>query len=411
VRRSRRQLNVGPDGTAEVVLLTNPIPRHLSIVDWGANDRPASSWKSASPPGDVLRDPPGPQAIQRAGASADELVGFIDETLDAWETVLIDVLDRPIAASDRAARVIACTNQAAARVAALAVAVGHAKMAEVASQRRVDLQPHMRLEANTETQIDRNAFVRSLGQAKVHLRDSVVSVLAAGGEGSSTETILGIFSEVGCLFAQWASEIRDGVVGVAAKSSSTPQEAPVLTIVMLAALAKEDPVGFLEVVDQARKDAAAKFPEAAKKFAWGDTGVEQFDPQEFIRQLRDFQGGEAILGMIASAVSSVDVDAAASISGTPKVNSAMKSAARAAFAKTIAAEIKANPSGDLANAIKEMVAPSVAEAMVQTMKAFYSSPTPQGDPAGAFGFAPEEDDGDPLEVEMPALNRMVGARG
>jgi hypothetical protein len=379
--RKRRQLDVGADGMAEVVVLGDPIPRHLSIVSFGANGRPAQSWKSAVAPMD-LRDPPSVSEMDAAALSLDGVKGFIDETLQAWAEATSSVLDRALTADERAARVRGLTAQAAARVAALAAAATRAVRVAAKSHRSISVEPPAPpTEPTIDGQVSRKAFLSAVVQAFGWLTERTLSVMRDSQ--SPTDDILLAFGSVSDVLSSWAATIPDGVVGVASSmragarhskadrerldtivrildelrggrdestDPSTPdisQEKRMFTIADLAKIADADPKGFLEVVQKALDTLRRVAPTEAKKFAFGETGVDPYDPQAILNALRGMAPGDGLLSLIASAIGSVDVEGLSRQGGT-QVAASMKSAAelRSGLAKIIGAELRAAPQGD-----------------------------------------------------------------
>ena len=153
----------------------------------------------------------------------------------------------------------------------------------------------------------------------------------------------------------------------------------------------------MNVIKAALEETRNKAPEVAKKFMWGETGVAQEDPEMILAALGNMQSGDALVSLIVSAVRGVDVNAAAG------QNTQVAATMRSTFGKLLANELKANPEGDLAVAVKELLAPDVANALTESLKAVFNGS--QADPAGSsapFGmdeFEPGE--GDPLAAEIP----------
>lgn len=512
---SRRRLDVGADGKANVMLLTDPIPRHLSIVSWGANDRPATSWKSADAPSQVLRSPPGMQAIDVGGLSLQRVQHFVTETLDAWGAVVQEVLATPLSAAERASRIQGHTAQAGARIAAFTTAVAPRLASATASYRSVaDLSLPIPPDASTlQGEIDRRRFVAGLEQASAVVMDKVLNLMKNSDGKSPTENILALFGQVGGVFAKWASSMPSGVVGVSVtenawqvasgstgataghshsystndkqtgeadghshpvnpgtlftgaagdpphrhkiseglawgkfgsardnpatnprKSAEVTQNAGsrhnkrdkaklnqilalardilgveeqsteksmTITLEDLKSIAGADPVGFLNVLNDAFTAAKSLQPEEAKKFMWGDTGVESHTVESIMGPLRDMIASDQLAGLIASAVGGVNLDQAAS-GDSPQVAATMRSA----FAKVITHELTNNSDGELATAIKSAVAPSFAEAIRRSLESIVQGDAPTGDMSafGLGGFSVEDGD-DPLAVELPSLNK------
>jgi len=179
-----------------------------------------------------------------------------------------------------------------------------------------------------------------------------------------------------------------------------------ISIKDLQALAEENPVGLVHAIKTAFEQAAKMAPETTKKFSWGDTGVEQHDPSAIINELIGFQGGEAIGRVIAGAVAGIDVGSMAE-----RDNVQVASTMRSGIVAHCAAEIKANPKGELAEALKTAMAEDIGEAVEASLKALLEGMTPDDggtDSApGAFGLgglrpAPtEKSESDPFKVVYP----------
>lgn len=448
---SRRKLQVGPDGKADVMLLTDPVPRHLSIVNWGANDRPATSWKSADAPMEVLRSPP--SMVDINGVSLASIQSFMVETLDAWEAVIAQVLSTPLSAAERGARVRGHTIQAGARAAALAAAIGQKASQATKTYKAVDLSlPEIPTASTLQGELDRRHFSAAVQQASAALIDMTISAMSGEGEGhSSTESILNAFAQAAKLFEEWAVSLPDGVVGISQEAPSETQNAgarhsqadkaklnQVLTLLTdilgeddlptttensamniedLKSLAENDPVGFLSIIKTAVKNAKKEGVTDTRKFMWGETGVDPHSVQEVMGPLRDMLNGELLAGLISGAVSGVDVNGAAT-GDSPQVASTMRSA----IGKALAAELESKPEGEVATAIKTAVAGSVAEAIKQVMEQVLTSgslPNTTQNSGGIMdGFGHDDsvvnEDGTAdvslLMGETPQLNSPVGRR-
>jgi hypothetical protein len=395
---AKRKLEVGPDGMANVLVLTDPIPRHVSIVDWGANNAPTSSWKSADASvlalASVLRSPPPAAVIDVSRVTLTVLDAFIAETLDAWSATVQSTLGTPLSTAERASRVRGLTAQAGARIAAAATAMTAQHASRVAKAHKVALLelPELPSAATVQGEIDRRHFASAMEKSVAALRDGVLALMASASSNDSlTDSILSLFAKAGDLFTGWAGSLPPGVVGV----PTTSEKSMILTLAMLAAIAESDPKGFLEVIDNARKNLAGKDPKAVKKFAWGDTGVDQFDAEMFLGKLRDFNNGAMFDSMIASAIGGIDVEKA--VASPMTVAASMKKV----LPLVLAHELKSNPTGDLAIAVKTLIAPSVAKAIAESMKAAFQAGAPSG--AGDFDFSADAGDDDPLTPVLPSL--------
>lgn len=440
---TKRRLEVGPDGKANVMVLTDPIPRHLSIVGWGANDTPARSWKSATSPNEVLRSPPSKDVIDVGNVSVQRVQHFIAETFDALHATVADVLRTPLSSAERGSRVQGLWADAGARIAAFATAVSAPKLAEATkSYKTVGLEFPKPPESSTlQGEIDRRYFMAGMEHATAAATDRVLSIMRDSGEfPSMTEGILSTFHEAAIAFASWAASMPSGVVGVASDSPKATQNAGsrnskadqnrlnkimallaelgaetpsdseksimTITVADLQRIANEDPVGLLTALKTAVDNAKASAPEVAKKFMWGETGVTPHTEQEILSMLTDMsQSGDALASLIAQAVGNVDVGSRAEMD-----NVQVAASMRAALSKHVAAELETNPSGDLATSVKSILAPSVAAAVKESLKALLNGKNSQSvsdasAPFGMDGFT-VPDDQDPLEVEYPSANAL-----
>ncbi len=449
---SRRKLSVGPDGKADVMILTDPIPRHLSIVNWGANDRPASSWKSAEAPQELLRSPP--TMIDIGGISLERLQSFIGETLDAWQEVIADVLSTPLSAAERGSRIRGHTTQAGARIAALATALGKKAQAATKTYKKVDLSlPEVPQNSTLQGELDRRHFSAAVQDASAALMDGSIAAMSGIGDGqSSTEMILNLFGQAANIFESWAAQLPDGVVGVSRAPETTEKagarhsksdknkmqqmlgllrdilgedepptstENSAMNIEDLKSLAESDPVGFLNILRTAIKSAKEAGVTDTRKFMWGETGVDPHTTAEVMGPLRDMINAEQLAGLISSAVSGVDVGGAAG-GDSPQVASTMRSA----IGKALADELKVNPEGPVAEAIKGAVAKSVGEAIKQVMEQVMANssaqPTRTQNSSNSLmdGFGEDEqlvDDNGNVDIslmmgEVPKLNSPIGRR-
>jgi hypothetical protein len=434
---------------AAVMVLTDPIPRHVSIVGWGANDRPAVSWKSAisgDPEGasisekDALRDPPTPGVVASVRSAVD-VKAFVDETLNVWKAVVMSTLGVAITAAERSARIQGLTAQAGARVAAFAAAVGQERLKGLSW----DIEPQeLPTQPTMSGELDRRAFLSVVSSAAEALSKNAVDVVkdpVKYGFSSTTEAILSGFSSVGQGLASLAATMPSGVVGVsttmnAGKRNSSSDEAllrqmlsilkdligddavnkdpknnassteksDMLTIENLKQLASEDPQGFLETFRSAFDAVKQKSPAVAKKFVWGETGVDQYDAEAILSALRQVSSGDALVSLIAQAVGGIDVGRAAG-GDSPQVAATMRSAINSHVLR----ELKSNPTGELATSVKALVAADVGRAIAEAIKSVMSG-NANSNPAGAgFGLDDFEidNDSDPLAVELPGLNKMV----
>jgi hypothetical protein len=229
-RHSRRSLDVGSDGKASVLLLTDPIPRHLSIVSWGANDTPAASWKSAETDNMIaahtLRSPPGSEVTDPETVSTQALMSFLNDTMAAWVAVMNATLATPLESADRAAQMRALTVQAGARVAAVATALGAAAATAVASEKAAELSmPALPTAPTLDGEMRRHQMSTAIDEVAQALTSATVKMIQKGG--AVTENVLSTFSLVADQFSYWAAESPRGVVGVANKSVDSTELANV----------------------------------------------------------------------------------------------------------------------------------------------------------------------------------------
>lgn len=401
-----RRLNVDEAGMAEVVLLTDPIPRHVSLVGWGANNAPAVSWKAADPTAAhlVLRSPPTGKAADPLKVDGPAFRDFIVETLDAWSSCMDSILATPLQPGDRGAQMRAITVQAGARIAAAVKVLGSAAQQAALSHRSAGLKlPSIPMTTTLQGEIDRRVIRSAIEAASAYLLDAC---LESAKGGSTTEHILSAFAAAADAFAGAASTLPAGVVGAAvAAKSARPNvpgtETPMLTLASLQALIAEDPIKFLETLQAAVVAAKAKGPDGvsvAKKFAWGETGVEPHDPGQILAGLVGFQNGEALQQAIANAVAGVDV---AKATGTGVTVAATM---RSAFAKFIASEISANPVGELAIAVKSLVAPDVATAVTESLRRVIDGGHMGGGEQDGMDFELPEGTDISLAADLPGLS-------
>ncbi len=405
-----RKLDVGADGMTNVTLLTQPIPRHVSLVDWGANNAPAVSWKAADPTAAhlILRTPPSGKVADPTQVDGPTLRDFIGETVDAWMACLDSVFATPLQPGDRAAQIRALTVQAGARIAAAVKVIGLAAESAAAAHKSAGLKvPEVPTATTLAGEIDRRRLRSAMEYAAAYLIDS--SLEAAKTSATATEIILSNFAVTADAFSSAASSLPAGVVGALSAAKKTartesPPETP-MTLEQLQALAAANPIKFLETIRMAVVAAKAAGPEGvsvAKKFMWGETGVEPYEPGEILSSLVGFQSGEALAAAIATAVGGIDVNKAA---GTGiSVASSMK----AGLSKLMVHEMKTAPDGEFSTALKELMAPVFAEAMIGTFRAaidggHFSGGSPGIDPM--LDFKPEEGAEDDLIGQIPGLKR------
>lgn len=400
-----RRLDVGADGMAEVLLLTQPIPRHVSLVDWGANDTPAVSWKAADPTAAhlVLRSPPSGKVASAVTVDGPTLREFVGETLDAWMSCMDSVLASPLQPGDRSAQIQALTIQAGARIAAALKILGPAAAVAAAAHKNAGLKiPDVPTATTLQGEIDRRRLRSAMEAASAFLIDS--SLEAAKLATGATEAVLGSFSQVADAFGAAASSLPAGVVGTATRRSAPlPRSENPMTLAQLQALASEDPVGFLRTIKAAVAAAKAKGDEGAsvaQKFMWGETGTDPFDPGAILAGLTGFQDGTALQGAIANAVGGIDANKATGQGMT------VAATMRKALGSFIVASLKAEPEGELATAIKELIAPDVGQAVVETLRRAMDGGHLGGGSSGV-DFEPEQGTDLDLTPDLPgALQRM-----
>lgn len=386
MRRSRRKaLEVGPDGTAPVTLLTNPLPRAMSIVDYGANDIVASSWLSASGVSQdavsSMREPPPMEVV--SSTSMKVIGDFVVAVVDAWKACVLGVMTTPLNPGERQAQILSFTAQAAARVAA---AINSTK-ASFKTYRSMDLSAPTPSNVPTiDGVLDFAAMNAAMDEACRFLVDATLTAARDTIEASPSEQILRIFYEVGQFFAEWAGEHRPGVIGVAQKSASTThlhEGSKMITLAQFEEMATKDPAKFVAVLKSVADAYNAQQPKSTVRFAWGDTGFTPEDVSAIMSTIGNTQNGMALLDAIASAVNRLDLERVGLQGDSPQVASSMKSA----FGGVVAAAIKdsKNPlhgvfssavksaiieaskdlNGELATAVKRIVAPSFEEAIRQ----------------------------------------------
>lgn len=404
-----RRLAVGPDGTAEVLLLTDPIPRHVSLVDWGANDQPAVSWKTADPTAAhlVLRSPPSGKVASATSVDGPVLREFIIETLDAWASCFDAVLASPLQSGDRAAQVQALTVQAGARIAAALKILGPAAAVAASAHKAAGLKvPEVPSASTLQGEIDRRRLRSAIEGASAFLLDA--SLEAAKLATGATEVILASFAEVASAFGAALSSLPAGVVGAAPAATRRSAPTRILeidmnpTLAQLQAIAEADPVGFLKMIKSAvtaAQKTGTEGVQVAKKFMWGETGVDPYDPGGILAGLASFQDGVALQAVIANAVGGIDANKA--------VGSGVTVAAtmRKAQVGLLVAELKTAPNGELAAAIKEALAEDIAGAVVETVRRALDAGHGGGSPS--LDFEPEEGTDVSLVPDLPgALARM-----
>ncbi len=228
---TRRNLDVGADGMANVLLLEDPIPRHVSLVSWGANDRPTTSWKGMDVDPDeakgTLRSPPG-QILDLANVGMNHLNEFVSETLDAWRATVAHVLSTPLSPEERSARIRALTVQAGARIAAgVAALTGPVVAAATKTYKAAGLTlPDPPTQSTLQGELDRRGFMAGVEHAAAALTDQVFAAMREAGDEngalSATEAILSAFGEAADVFSAWAASMPSGVVGVPQSQSQEP---------------------------------------------------------------------------------------------------------------------------------------------------------------------------------------------
>lgn len=381
----------------------------------------------------MLRSPPTADVIQVDNLTQQGIQAFVLETLDALKVTTEQVLATALSQSERASRIGALHSQAGARVAAFAAALSATKVqSAVHTYKAADLKiPEPPTQSTLNGELDRRAFMSGMEQAAAFLTDrTLASMKDPGSFKTATSAILAAFGEVGQQLAQWAASMPAGVVGVlqatensATRSSdddvareaitllrgllgerpsttpSSSEKTAMLTITMLASLADQDPSGFWDVVTKSFDglDAASQLA-ISKKFEWGDTGVTPHDPAALLAEIPGIMGDTPILGMIASAVSGIDIARAAqdnvqvvSMRSAPTVEAkrqaaiSLEATLRTGFANAVAKEIEANPTGALALEVKKLVAPDVAQSVKSGIQHVLRSLSNAGGPEGPNG--------------------------
>lgn len=397
--RVRRALNISPDGTAEVLLLTDPIPRHLSLVDWGANDAPAVSWKTVDPTAAhlILRSPPSGKVTSASTVDGPTLRDFISQTLDAWTSCFDAILSSALQPGDRAAQMQAVTVQAGARIAAAFTVLGSAAASAASAHKAAGLKiPEVPTASTLQGELDRRRLRAAIEGAAAFLLDA--SLEAAKLPSGATEAILGAFSDVAAAFSSALSSLPAGVVGAtpsATHRSAIPSENP-MTLLAFQTLLTEDPVGTLKALNAAVETAKRAGPEGlavAKKFMWGETGVDPYDPNAILAGLVGFENGTALQAAIANAVSGIDANKA---SGTGVTVAATM---RKAHVRMLITELKTDPSGELAQAFKAALAEDIGTAVVMTLRRALDG----GHGNQAINFEPEEGTDVNLVPDLPGL--------
>lgn len=450
-----RRLEELPDGTAEVTLLTDPIPRHVSLVKWGANNAPATSWmsKDGGASNTLLREAPSGDVVDPARATGSGLSEFISETIEAWKSVCGSIMSTALEPADRGARLRAATVQAAARVAAVMHSLG-SEIRRVAMSAPIPAGP--REFPTVDGEVDRVHFAAGLDDIGFMLHGACLEI-ASSGSSRAVELVLSVFSAVADILDSSARSIPAGVVGVAQKvgkrhnsadldrlrkirdsieellagiesaietddvatktfrfyNSALTQEIDMITMKDLETLVDGDPKGFLSLVQRAVKSVDAKEPKTALKFMWGETGVDPYDISNILGTIPGITSG--LDGLIAAAVGGIDIDRAMSTS--PTVASTMKGADKSrhelamafnsASIKSAVSELKTNPNGDLATSIRSAVSLSVGAAIAEGIKTAMRSFVDGGGDASSLSF--DEDDEDDassaLIPEIPGRSR------
>jgi len=398
MRVSRRVLDVGADGKAAVMLLTDPIPRHLSIVSWGANDAPAASWKSA----DVqiiahhtLRSPPSGDVVDTSLTNRVKIESFMNETMSAWIAALADVLSKPLESADRAAQIRGLTAQAGARIAAVAAALGSSTAKAVGVLKSMDLKlPSLPTTATIDSEIERRRFLDSLRDAAAYLKSKSLEIMSKSSR--ATEDVLLLFGEVSDHFSSWAASTPRGVVGVSEKSLKSLNDSlssmeKTMTIEELERLAQSEPKRFLETIKAAI--AASGGPEEAKKFMWGETGEEPGFDSEQILSLLSGQGSEAFEALVMSAVGGINLD------NVPQDNTQVASSFKSVVAKAVMHELKSSQS--LKKAIMDSMAQEIGDAISHTIKSVLSN---GGDVGDHFSFDAGDEEFS-LTADLPGMRR------
>lgn len=398
----------------------------------------------------ILRDAPSGDVVDPSRATGSDLSVFITETINAWKSVCVAVMGTALEPADRAARLRAATVQAGARVAAVVHSLGSETQRVAMS---VPIPEGPRESPTVDGEVDRVRFTTDLDSVGSMLHGACFEI-ASSGDRRAVELILSAFSLVADALDAAAQEIPAGVVGVAQKigkrhsladferlrrirdsieellgviddavdgdepktSSKTyrffcPQSENLMTTLKdLELLVDGDPQGFLCLIQRAIAKTDAVKPKTALKFIWGETGVDPYNIDAILGSIPGIQGG--LDELIISAVSGIDIDRAMSTS--PGVVASMKGAEKAkhklavafkdAMVKSALAEVRDNPNGELAAALRGVVAPSVGNAIAEGVKVALRNYVDGGGNTSGFSFGPEDESGVDLSPELPTIN-------
>ena len=404
-----RDLVPDADGMVEIEVLGNPIPRHISVVKWGANNAPIvmGTYQSVDPVLALhkLRQPPSVQVMDVAQLDLNRLTSFVLETLDIWGSVMQDLLNQPLGAAQRGAMARGLTVQAGARIAAFITCLPPGKAQQVAASYQSQQQVLPAQPATFDTELFRRAALVGIQQAGLALLDQVLtSCTKPPALKLLTEQVLTSFSSAADLFDAWFSSIQDGPVGVAQRAAPpvTSEDRTVLTQIMNLAQQALGPVEGARTMDPKILQEALSNPAALKaalkdappevqttfKDVWGDTG----HMQEEVPTAEKLFGGKlgGVLGLISTAVSGLDLvnagtggDSAnnkvvSSLKAASPVNADLGQRSASAFGVLVAHELKAHPTGILACTLKEFLAPSIAASLKAGFEAVYKGGSPAG---------------------------------
>lgn len=382
-----RTLLVDDDGMAEVDLMTDPMPRHISIVKWGSNGYPAQSWRSA-PEFTPAAAATALRATPTISPTAKALQNAIEETMSALRAVIADCMNQNVTSGERGSMITAYCSQAGARLAIIARSLGPQKSARAAADYSGAgiSRPKTPDGTTLQSEFSRRAFDRWVDESLTWAADAVmIAFRDAETNGSSdglAETVLTYLGYVGWDLSWYVQSLPDGQIGAAQRSSpdTTLETNNMLNktdlLAALRDLAVTEPAAFLELNNRALKAAADSGvtvrPTAAMRAAWGETGAEgQPDPAGQLA----LGAGDQLDRLIANSLQGIDFSVIPS--GASPFTTAMRSAIERgvkAFAPAAAtiddnmiiAAIKRDLESAapvLGDAVKKLVAPSVVNAI------------------------------------------------
>ena len=413
-----RTLQVGADGKALVTLMTDPIPRHISIVNWGSNGLPAQSWRASemlpAQAAIMLRETP------HLSPDATTLKRNVDETCSALRVLIIDTMGLNITAAERKAQVTGFFAQAGARLAVIARSLGNQAIARAAASYRSAgiKRPDKPAEGTSfDSELGMRQFEKWLDDSLAYLADDTMRSFQEAEKQKSTdglaETVLSICSWTGYDLAWYAGSMPDGQVGAKRSTRSAPESttpspttepSTMITAIellkALRSLAQEEPGSFLELsvlaTNEATKRGIQVKPTAAMRMAWGETGVQTEVPVENQLGLGNLNF-EALVGKALAGIDFSVIPAGAAFVTTMRasIETELKKSLRAELVEAIIAELKDEKSA-FTIATRAAVAPSVVTAMTEVLNRRGS---------GSTFFAPPETDpddkADPWAAQLP----------